>query len=375
MAYTDFGFMRPGNGNGDEVKKPSISEGEKIAIAQNEREKMLEYMRHPSYKERLKKEMFVDSFNPNDKRNVADLEDEYATRMKEVSTIPISRGSFENIGKDFYGEYFPKTKSIIQLPRKLFPEGRKSPAYKLGTPQIVISEDSSSQDLLQNPELYGQVVAHELGHSTNRGAPGGLPIRSKNVPRTYIYKALEEHAFAPEATQRQAVSEMINPDFTYMNKGYQKRLEEIASKRIGPEKARMIAEAQHNLRKEYAELDKKYGKNYDPDIHESPKNPYIELNKIQNPRMQQYLENSPTEVSTMMIGLRKLAAEKFGHDMSQDFDIKKYKDQIQNYFNKNGMINEYEQLSRDLGLSDDQINEIMKYIARVPQQQMSQYTG
>lgn len=76
-----------------------------------------------------------------------------------------------------------------------------------------------------------------------------------------------------------------------------------------------------------------------------------------------------------MIGLRRLAADKFGHNMNEDFDIKKYKDQLQDYFKKNGMIDEYKQLSKDLELSDDQINEMMKYIARVPQQQSTRYTG
>jgi hypothetical protein len=77
-----------------------------------------------------------------------------------------------------------------------------------------------------------------------------------------------------------------------------------------------------------------------------------------------------------MIGLRRLAAEKFGHNMNEDFDIKKYKDQIQNYFKQNDMIDEYEQLSRDLGLSDDQINEMMKYIAKSNNQpSVSRYTA
>jgi hypothetical protein len=378
-AYTDFSFMRPGNGDGEgeepKNKKP-LSENEKIAIAQSEREKMLEYMRHPSYKERLKKEMFVDSYNPNDKRNVADLEEEYATRMKEITTIPISRGKFENVDKYFHGEYFPKTKAVFDIPSKLFPEGRKSPSYKLGAPQIVISEDEFSKEMLENPSFYGQVVGHELGHSTNRGIPGGFPMRSEDVPRTYIYKALDEHAFAPEAPQRYAVSDLVGPNFMSMGKRSRQKIEELAGKRIGPEKARMIAEAQQKLQEEYDALGKKYGRSYNPDIHGVPKIPYEEWDMVQNPIISQNLESNPAEVSTRMIGLRKLAAEKFGHDMNEDFDIKKYKDQIQNYFKQNGMIDEYKQLSTDLGLSDDQINEIMKYIAKAKgEPSVSHYTA
>ena len=375
--YTDFGFMRPGNGEGEEPKKKQpLSENEKIAIAQSEREKMLEYMRHPSYKERLKKEMFVDSFNSNDPRNVQDLEDEYARRMKDVSTIPISRGKFENINKRFHGEYFRPSKAIFPLPTKLFPQGRKDPAYKLGAPHIVMSEDEFSKNILNNPLAYGQVVGHELGHSSNRGYPGGENFTSKNVPRTHIFKALEEHAWSPEADQRAAVSELLDDvNFMRMGKNYRRKVEELAAKRIGPEKARMVAETQERLQNEWNALQKKYGKSYDPDKHGYPYPPK-EWDEIQRPHIRENLEDNPAEVSTRMIGLRRLAAEKFGHNMSEDFDIKKYKTQIQNYFKENDMIDEYEQLTRDLGLSDDQINEMMKYIAKANNQpSVTQYTA
>ena len=375
--YTDFGFMRPGNGEGEEPKKKQpLSENEKIAIAQSEREKMLEYMRHPSYKERLKKEMFVDSFNSNDPKNVNDLENEYAIRMKEISTVPISRGKFQNIDSYIYGEYFRPAAGAFPLPSKLFPQGRKDPAYKLGVPHIVMSEDEFSKNILNNPLAYGQVVGHELGHSSNRGTPGGESFTSKNVPRTHIYKALEEHAWSPEADQRAAVSELLDDvNFMRMGKNYRRKVEELAAKRIGPEKARMVAETQERLQNEWNALQKKYGKSYDPDKHGYP-TPPKEWDEIQRPHIRESLEDNPAEVSTRMIGLRRLASEKFGHNMSEDFDIKKYKTQIQNYFKENDMIDEYEQLSRDLGLSDDQINEMMKYIAKANNQpSASRYTA
>lgn len=376
--YTDFGFMRPENGDGgdESKKKQPLSENEKIAIAQSEREKMLEYMRHPSYKERLKKEMFVDSFNPNNPKNVSDLENEYATRMKEVSTIPISRGRFDNINKYFHAEYFPSIEGATPLSPKLFPQRRKDPAYKLGVPHIVMSEDEFSKDILANPIAYGQVVGHELGHSSNRGIPGGDKFLSRNVPRTHIYKALHEHSWSPEADQRYAVSELLDDEnFMLMGKNRRKKIEELAGKYIGPEKARMIAQTQERLQNERDDLKKKYGKEYDPEKHGYPYPPE-EWNEIQRPHIMKNLEDNPAEVSTRMIGLRKLAAEKFGHNMNEDFDIKKYKTQLQNYFKENDMIDEYKQLSKDLGLSDDQINEMMKYIAKAESQPTaSRYTA
>jgi hypothetical protein len=352
----------------------AITDAEKEAIDQSEREKMLEYMRHPSYKERLKKEIFYDSFDPNNKRNVKTVEDEYKRRLQDVTTIPISRGKYSEVKESEmpYGQYFPIVSYGYQLPG-----GKKGELYKRGFPQIVMSEDEVHNEINANPNLYRQVLRHELGHASHAGSLGGWAYsdNQNDIPLPGMVKEkLQQHSESPLMKQKEAVSELMSPYFVHNTKGYQNKTIELANQKIGPEKVQQILEAQKRMNAEFQALKKdkgtKYAQEKGPDWNNR------EFMEIQNTPMIDNLDQNDTEVATRMIGLRRLAADKFGHDMNEDFDIKKYKDQIQDYFKKNGMINEYNHLSKDLELSDDQINEMMKYIARNPsQQQTGRYTG
>ncbi len=416
MAYTDFGFMRPEenqDGGDGPVKKffqnlfakqqrglvgdtpvtklkksepvlrqdpnrrvvpDGLSDAEKIAIEQDEREKMLEYMRHPSYKERLKKEIFYDSFNPNNKRNVKTLEDEYSRRLGEVTTIPISRGRFSEV-KDSempYAQYFGITESSHGLPG-----GYKGDFYKKGFPQILMSEDLKYPEMSKNPNLYRQVLRHELGHSSHSGMLGGYAYSEKPSDIPYpgmVNKTLQEHADSPVTREKMILSELVSPYYNTLPKSRQKEVDDVSIRRLGPEKVQQIKQAQDRMNAEYKALKKEKGREYAEKYGPDWNNP--EFREIHNDPMFRHLDQNDTEVATRMIGLRRLAADKFGHNMNEDFDIKKYKDQLQNYFKQNGMIDEYKQLSKDLELSDDQINEMMKYIAQKEnQQQSTRYTG
>jgi hypothetical protein len=419
MAYTDFGFMRPEEASNQDdgpvknffkklfrpqrglvgdapvtgLKKSEpvvrqdpnrrvipdgLSDAEKIAIEQDEREKMLEYMRHPSYKERLKKEIFYDSFNPNNKRNVKTLEDEYSRRLSEISTIPISRGRFSEV-KDSeltygvpYGAYYSM---VVGRGYKL-PGGAKGELAKKGFPQIVMSEDLQYPEISKNPNLYRQVLRHELGHSSHSGEIGGHAYSEKmnEIPwPTMVENELYKHSESPAVKEKLILGEFVSPYYESLPKRIKQKTDEVALRKLGPEKFQQIKEAQAKMNAEYNAIKKEKGLEYANEYGPDWNNP--EFREIHNDPMFRHLDQSDTEVATRMIGLRRLAADKFGHNMNEDFDIKKYKDQLQNYFKQNGMIDEYKQLSKDLGLSDDQINEMMKYIARVPQQQSTRYTG
>jgi hypothetical protein len=372
-AYTDFSFMRPGNGDGDgeepKNKKP-LSENEKIAIAQSEREKMLEYMRHPSYKERLKKEMFGDVYEASRKGQNRMLEKEYAKRLQEVATIPINRPDFDlSIGSEMTaaGTYVPHWADVNSLDSPYI--GQKGSA-------IYINQDPTLGEHQTNPALYGQVVGHELGHASHIGNVGGgwtSFVKKPIVPA--LLSKLFQHGELPQIKEKKAVFTVMEPYFPRYSKKDRQLTYDLASKRLGPGKAEEIFQAMSNMRKERAELEKKYKDEYDPQKH-GPEISEMLMPHLENKRMYDYLEDNATEVGARMIGLRKLAAEKFGHDMNEDFDIKKYKDQIQEYFKKNGLLNEYEHLSKDLELSDDEINEMMKYIAKAKgEPSVSRYTA
>jgi len=353
----------------------AITDGEKKNIDEDERQRMLAYMRHPSYKERLKKEIFYDSFNPNDKSYQQTVDDEYNRRIQDMESIPISRAKFSTQRETEmpYGQYFPWESYHHNLPG-----GVKGPLGKKPFPQIVMGEDTENNEVNINPNLYRQVLGHELGHASHAGSLSGWAYNrdQKKIPYPgMVVGKLEKHAESPLMQQKMAVREMMSPEFMQMPKRYQNKTTELAAQKIGPEKVQQIIESQKRMNAEYEALKKEKGRKYAQE--KGPNWNSAEFNNIQNNHILDHLDQNDTEVATRMIGLRRLAAEKFGHDMNEDFDIKKYKPQIQEYFKKNGMIDEYNQLNKTLELSDDQINEMMKYIARrtPSQQQTGRYTG
>ena len=352
----------------------AISDGEKEAIDQSEREKMLEYMRHPSYKERLKKEIFYDSFNPKDKSYQKTVDDEYERRIKDITSIPISRAKFSTQAETEmpYAQYFP-----YESYHSWLPGGSKGPLGRTPFPQIVMSEDDVQNEINANPNLYRQVLGHELGHASHAGSLKGWAYNDdpKKIPYPgMVVGELQKHAESPLMQQKLDVKELMSPDWNRNSKKTQNRIIESATQKIGPEKVKQILDAQAQMNAQYEALKKEKGRKYAQEKGPNWNTP--EFNSIQNNYILDHLDQNDTEVATRMIGLRRLAAEKFGHDMNEDFDIKKYKPQIQEYFKKNGMIDEYNQLNKTLELSDDQINEMMKYIARNPsQQQTGRYTG
>jgi len=353
--YAADGLLMPNNGE-------PIPPQKKQQLAELERQKFVEYMNHPSYKERLKKEVFYNTFDPNNKKHNEILEEEYARRMKEISTVPISQGNFSEVkGSEIpYAEYFGDESSYNTIPG-----GRKGELAKKGFPQIIVSEDVSHNEINTNPNLFSQVVGHELGHSSHSGIVGGRAYYNKGVPvpsEGMVERTLQTHSDSPLMEQKSAVKDLMSPDWDMASKKQKERIIQLATQKIGPEKVKQILEAQARMNAEYSALKKEKGEKYaqekGPDWHNR------EFMEIQNNYIMDHLDQNATEVATRMIGLRKLAADKFGHDMNEDFDIKKYKDQLQEYFKKNKMIDEYQQLNKTLELSDDQINEMMKYIAK-----------
>jgi hypothetical protein len=370
-GYTDFGFMRLGGGGDDPpaARKP-ISENEKKAIEQSEREGMLEYMRHPSYKERLKREMFGDMYNESRAGQRKLLEREYGQRMKEVGGIVFERPAFD-LGSDYgmsvIGEYVPKsaTEDLDFNSPYVGQEGSK----------IYISQSPKTGDVQTNPMLYGQVAGHELGHASHLAKVGGSGNLFVKRPLTPPFvRLMLQHGEQPKMMEKEASFNITNPDFPNYSEKEKKQVFELASKRLGPGVAENIYGAISRLRQEQKEARSKYKNQYNPETH-GPFTPDVVQSLLKQKGKYEYLANSPSEVATRMIGLRRLAAEKFGHTMNEDFDIRKYKNQIQDYFKKNGLIDEYEELSKDLELSDEQINEMMRYIARTKENKAVSYTG
>jgi hypothetical protein len=156
-------------------------------------------------------------------------------------------------------------------------------------------------------------------------------------------------------------SVIADPSFENLPGFLQKLFLNSSRKGLGDEKVNDLLAQKAALEEQYKAAQEKYGKDFKEEVH-APDIP-DSFREFGNITMMDHLRGSPTEVATRMIGLRKIAAEKFGHDMNEDFDIKKYGPLLEEYFKKNGMKNEVREL-RQGAYTDDQINRIMKGIAQ-----------
>lgn len=326
--YAADGLLMPNNGE-------PIPPQKKQQLAEEERVKFLKYMDDPTYKKRLGAELFGDKFNNLPEQNKL-VESEYAKRRTDIEKIPISEG---NIGND-YGLYTDP-----------YSAGKKKNPQ--GTIQITSAVASHEDHPSQNEGTYKQVVAHELGHASHRGDVAG------DYERDSKFEQLVEQYHNPDLEK---LADLFHPGLGWASKKERQDIIDAASKQIGAEQVQKILKKKDELELEVEQKQQQYGKNYDPNIH-GPFYPKEFLEIMDVPRYN-HLKQNPTEIATRMIGIRRLAADKFGYDFNTPFDISKYKEPIRKYLKENNMIDEMSDLDTILKLSDEQINEMMKYIAK-----------
>lgn len=326
--YAADGLLMPGDGE-------PIPPQKKQQLAEEERVKFLKYMDDPTYKKRLGAELFGDKFSNLPDQNKL-VESEYAKRRTDIEKIPISEG---DIGSD-YGLYTDP----------YYAGRRKNPQ---GTIQITNVSAPRVDHPSQNEGTYRQVVAHELGHASHRGDVAGEYERDSTF---------EQLVDKYHDADREKLADLFNPNLGWATNTERKEIYEAANKLIGAEQVQKILKKKEELDLEVLQKQKQYGKKYDPNIH-GPFYPE-EFTKIIDTARYNHLKQNPTEIATRMIGIRRLAADKFGYDFNTPFDISKYKEPIRKYLKENNMIDEVSDLDTILKLSDDQINEMMKYIAK-----------
>ena len=328
MAYTDFGFMRPGNG-GEEPQQPPIPLETRRKMAEDERQKYIAFMEHPSYKKRLLMEMYGKEANPESAEQQQALEQEYGQRVKTISGIPIKFKS--NI--PYYGQTIPGDNTARR---------------------ILLSEEGQ---MATNPEQFQDVVRHEFGHAVNnailgRGGSGVNPVEGIMMEQS--------------RPGRKAMADLMaqfSSDKSAWERGEKQKAIREAAKEFGPEAVNKVLK----LRKAADEDVRLFKKRT---IDEWP-----EFNKILDRDTFESLYQNPTEAAARLGNIRRIAAEKFGHNMNEDFDIKKYGPQIEEFYRQKNVKSPYKDL-KEQGFSDESINEMMKYIARNEQQQQTgRYTG
>lgn len=325
MAYTNFSFMRPGNGDGE----GDIPIETRRKMAEDERQKYLAFMQHPSYKKRLLMEMFGKEANLNSAEQQQALEKEYGRRVNTISGVPIR---IKKNLSEAYGLTYPGEKN---------------------TRSIVLS---GQEKMATNPEQFQDVVRHELGHAVNNGIVG----RGGNK-----MNPIQDIMNRESSPGRKAIADLMQPfpfDL-YWDEGEKEKAIKDATKEFGTETVNKVI----NLRKLADDDTRLFRKRT---IDEWP-----EFHKILHDDTFYALYQNPTEAAARLGNIRRLAAEKFGHDMNEDFDIKKYGPQIEKFYKEKNVKSPLKDL-KEQGFSDEAINEMMKYIAKAERQpSVSRYTA
>jgi len=319
--------MRPEGGDGEQ--QPVIPLETRRKMAEDERQKYLAFMQHPSYKKRLLMEMYGKEANPESAEQQNALEQEYGLREKSISGVPIK---FKN-KTPYYGQTIPGDNSVRR---------------------ILLSQQD---EMATNPDQFQDVIRHEFGHAVNnailgRGGNGMNPVEGIMMEQSRPGRKYMAELMAP-----------FSSDKNVWDRGEKQKAVREATKEFGPETVNKVLK----LRKA-ADNDVRMFKKRT--IDEWP-----EFNKILDRDTFESLYQNPTEAAARLGNIRRIAAEKFGHDMNEDFDIKKYGPLLEKYYQEKGVKSPLKDV-KEQGLSDEAINEMMKYIARNPsQQQTGRYTG
>jgi hypothetical protein len=356
------GLLMPGPG--DEVAPVTMSPEQRAAMAEQQRQSFLTYMQHPSYVQRLGRELYGEGYNPEDAKRKAQVDKEYARRTGSIQQIPIKEA--EHPEANYYAVYqqeFDKNAYPELAAQFRMTSDPKSLEVDTAPHSVYMNVDKKYPEMTNNPELYKQVLGHELGHASHL-AEVGYPYegftrsifssKSTNTKPDILMKELMDK-------EKMGTSIVNDSAFEKLPKFVQKFVLNRVRKTSGDEKVNDILAQKAALDAEYKAAQEKYGKDFKEEIH-APDIPE-KMREYGDLTMMDHLRDNPTEIATRMIGLRRIAAEKFGHDMNEDFDIKKYGPLLEEYFKKNGMKNEVREL-RQGAYTDDQINRIMKGIAQ-----------
>ncbi len=331
--------MRPDNGENGDVPAstpPVMPEEQRRKMVEEERQKYLSFMQHPSYRKRLLMEMYGKEANPESAEQQQALEEEYKQRQKTISNIPVKFKNIPYFGQTIPGDYTAK--------------------------RIILSPE---REMATNPEQFQDVIRHEFGHAVNnailgRGGSGMNPVEGIMMQQSRPGRKAMAELMSEWSSQKAS-----------WDRGEKQKAIQAATKEFGPEAVNKVLQLRKASDEEKLRNAGKiaFGK-YEPKIDEWP-----EFNKIMDRDTFEFLYQNPTEAAARLGNIRRIAAEKFGHNLNEDFDIKKYGPQVEQFYKEKNVKSPLQDL-KEQGFTDEAINEMMKYIARVPQgRQTSRYTA
>jgi hypothetical protein len=267
------------------------------------RTEYLEYMNHPAYKERLAKEMFGDVELDSQKEQAVSIE--YDRRKKAVQGVEIKNNKLEN--PDFGGGYLPENHKI----------------------ETVLPE----------------VLYHELSHAVELNSSG------LNMNESGFNGKKEEFISIPEANLKLQEAKCAFAEAI---------AEVILKNNIGtdlPNYSRIVKDLQSVNLKEKPEVAINYYNFYSQAkeiLSKEPKIKELELS-IKALELENNYYKSNTEIKARLNDLRLKAVKDYQYNQNSEFDI--------NNFDKLRSSDSYLDLKYKGGLTDKQINELMKYTA------------
>jgi hypothetical protein len=309
--YTDFGFMRPG---GNETPNP---------LYETELKKFRQYVEHPSYKERLGREMFGN--NPIDQKLV---EDEYNRRLKALGeTKYLSNSKYHAYGIE--GMYDP-IKGTVQAsnPESFYHEM----THRLDP--LAQSMEAKTDNTPEYVKLQNSIVKYPA-----------------TIVNPYNEKYVKNFGTWSNAVKNKLIEDAKSGKISPRNQDYEKVLNWVADKAVSPRDV-----FQNRVRFPSEEFISPPG--YQNELFNTPEAQKLmeaENNSKQVERLR-YL-STPTEVKGRINSLRIQAMDKFKFDPSKPFNINDYPELKKD--------NQYKEL-KQLKMSDEDINELSKYIARIP---------
>lgn len=377
--YTNFGFMRPGGDGpvkrffkrvfrpqrglvGDvpvtELKRttPPVKE-KQLPVFERERDVMKRWVEHPSYKGRLEKELYGEGPVMVPQGNVEEWErvpenvreemardrinEEYAKRLSQVSTV---KPMFGDVGANTEGYYNPDSHTIT------------------------MRQHSPTSRVKFDPGTFYHEFTHALD---NQRGPFGVPERSpftevKERIVTYPSKIQQEYHEKYGKNYKPAVKELSESLVEDFKKGRIQKPDYLTAERF------------ENMLRGWDPFgtflykpDKTYGITQEY-IDEVMKRPAAQKAKAIKDAEQKiyhipgvnYLNLDP-EIKARINGLRIQAFDKYKYDPNKPFRIQDYPELKKD--------RQYRHLKDGLKMSDDDINEMSKYVAKAaPQRQYIQ---
>ena len=276
-------------------------------------------MEHPSYKKRLAKEMFGDGkFEP------ALVEQEYQRRMQKLPTVKIIDPS--GLAHGQAGEYRPAENTL---------------------------------QAIDSPTFY-----HEITHAVDKSP--SFYGQAENTPFTDVKEKIVKYPVQALRKFKEKYGQYIKPNLSALQEKLVKDLdkgvilppqgmtkEQYKEKLLKYDPIREIRKPrpEQNITQEYVDAFKAL-----PQSQFVKKAIEAEDKEYRLPWIGYLKEDS--EMKAKINSLRLQAIEKYGYDQSKPFKIEDYPELKKDP--------QYKQLTEDLKMSDKDIQELSKYIARIP---------